>query len=219
MTRGLRIWFGLVAAISVANTSHAASGQSPLRQPVETLKATLAKELGCTWKSLYGETCRTEKIPLYRAEIMHGENGSIDVRFSPSLWDVEEFVKIKSGYEADTAEKQQQDVINAIAKLFPAWKESRTWLRDAITQSKKEMFQTSLRVSDTSIYVRHHAQLTGALPDYTYIVVTMDRDLHAFKYYNCRDDEQGWAAEGCDADDGYTPNPNRPPDNPVLMPK
>jgi len=225
MRRHHRILFGFLAAMSMMNTPHAASDQSPLQRPMEDFKAVLAKELGCTWEySPYNqeiELCQTAALPYSRAEIARESDGNIVVTFGPYLEDADEIARIdkQSGgmREADSAEAQQKSVIDAIAALFPAWKERRAWLRDAIAQSKDRMFQTSLRVDDTSIYVRHFSRSTGSFPDHAYIVLTMEKDLHRFKANPCMDDEQGWARKGCTADDGYVLPNSRPPDNPILL--
>ncbi len=222
MRRSMR-WHILILAITLncvlGDTVVAAPSRSPLQRPLESIERVLEKALQCTWEERKNiSLCVTEKLPRYKVELLHGEY-DVELHFGPFLVDRKPIPSLHDGKvtESDSVDFQQKTVIEAIARLFPSWKNSRTWLREAIDHSREDGFQTSLRANDTSIYVRHASHLTGSLPEYTLIVVTMNKDLHGYKEHPCSDDEQGWAASYCGDDDGYVLQNPRPPDNPILL--
>jgi hypothetical protein len=150
------------------------------------------------------------EVVFYRGKIDH-------IRLDPFLKDAEIYDLADGSLRKTTpADVQQHNVIEAIAMLFPSWKNSRAWVRDSMDRSREDGFQTSLRVNGTSIYVRK-LKPPAAKADYIMVVLTLDKDLHRFKERPCEDDAQGHAQEGCGPDDGFILRDPRPPDNPILL--
>jgi hypothetical protein len=211
----------MMYGIAIPEIVDAAPNRSPLQRPIDSIKRDLAKVLKCTWEdSKYGSNCWTDKNPRQRASYSREDDGNVGIVFRPFLKDIGPVTSMRDGSvtESDPPDLQQSDVINAVATLFPSWKNSRAWLRQQIENSRALGFQTSLRVNETSIYVRWAQYPTGSFPEHTLIVLTTEKDLHRFKEHPCEDDEQGWAREGCTGDgDGYTMRNPRPPDNPILL--
>jgi hypothetical protein len=203
-----------------------ASHHSPLDRPVAELQRDIAQVMNCEWEPMdykFGSDCQASTVPYDKASLGVSAQGVESLSFSPFLYDADEvaLTLMRDGTvrEGQSSAEQQANVLKAFAILFPTWKERDVWMKEAIKHSAEELFQTSIRVKDTSIYVRYAHYPTGAFPEYAYIVVTRDKALHRFKYAPCTDDDQGWAREGCTADDGYTMPDSRPPDNPIMMPK
>ncbi len=221
------IYAGIIcAAVMLITAADAASNtpsQSPLFRPLESIKKDLSRTLKCTWGNEKYGTCSGERYPYVRARHLYSSSdGAPIIHLEPELRDYEPLIGRRGEpdpADVDSAELQQQNAIEAIAALFPAWKDSRRWLDEAITRSHEDGFQTSIRVYDTSIYVRFAERGFGHSPEYAYIVLTTEKDLNGFKANQCTDDDQGLAAEGCGPDDGFIPKDPRPMDNPILHPQ
>jgi hypothetical protein len=84
--RYIACFFILLASVAFQNIAYAAPERSPLQRPLEDLKRDLAKALKCTWTDSYGDPlCRTEEIPMNKAEIRF-YRGKIDhIEFGPYL--------------------------------------------------------------------------------------------------------------------------------------
>jgi hypothetical protein len=200
----------LIAGLILPNTAWSANEPSPLHRTAANVRDHIASSTGCTWHQV------TENIfrcggPLPEDSTWIGmtilSDDSIDyIEFAPSLGENRDRAETPEG------KAEQAATLRFMESFFSDWKDARQWLSDAMRRSRTKMFQTSIRVQNTSIYVRE-AEPANRDVTFALVILTLKKDLTEFKKFKCEDNEQGPSLDSCARRDADTP---RPPDNPIL---
>ncbi|MBY0512134.1 MAG: hypothetical protein K2P94_18510 [Rhodospirillaceae bacterium] len=207
---------GLMMQTALAEASYAQS-PSPLDRPIEDIKRDIAAIAHCEWQLLYKlhYGCSDQIGTWINLELT--PDGKIDhFWFLPTVAVVVDVdPQSDEAIYGETAETRadQTAVLAIIKKLWPSWTAGEQWLKNALKKAWVKDAQDSIRVGDTSVYVRE-SMYVNRDDRYGFFVLTKKTDLTEFKRWSCEDDEQGPGLDNCTKREGA-----RPPDNPILHPK
>jgi len=168
-------------AISCARAADNQASPSLLDRPIEEVRQIIARSLPCVWEDSakppgFFEECVVAPLvegsyvvdSNFYVGLVRNASGGVDgIYMAPTLAPKHEWVLLQRAATIGKA-----STVETVARLFPAWRDSRAWMAETLEAALERDYISETRNNDTSIYVSNRY---SDHPEFDYALVLITK--------------------------------------------